>query len=104
MTKHCCQNMRKNLTLNCEVHSHVYECPDVLINYIPKFDEYGIIIHDGGHSVISISFCPWCSTKLPESKVDMWFDKLEELGFEDPYEQDIPKEFNSDAWYKTLNT
>jgi hypothetical protein len=91
--------MTKNLTLNCEAHANVFECPDVLINYIPKFDEYGLIVHDGGNSVISISYCPWCAIKLPESKRDMWFDKLEELGFEDPGEQDIPKEFSSEAWY-----
>jgi hypothetical protein len=95
--------MHKNLTLNCKVHSHVFECPDVLINYIPKFDEYGIIIHDGGNSVISISYCPWCSTKLPDSMRDLWFDKLEKLGFADPDEQGIPKEFNSDTWYETPN-
>ena len=92
--------MNNNLTLNCEVHTDIFECPDVLINYIPKFDEYGLIIHDGGNSVIAISYCPWCSTKLPDSKRDMWFDKLEELGFEDPGEQNIPKEFCSEAWYE----
>ncbi len=91
--------MKDRLTLNCEEHTDAFECPDVLIKYVPKFDEYGLIIHDGGNSVISILYCPWCSIKLPESKSDIWFDKLEELGFEDPSEQDIPIEFNSEAWY-----
>jgi hypothetical protein len=28
---------------------------------------FGLIIHnDGGGSVIQISFCPWCGTRLPE--------------------------------------
>ncbi|GAB1265143.1 DUF6980 family protein [Aurantivibrio infirmus] len=101
MKKHCCREMNKNLTLDCDTHDNVFECPDVLINFIPKFDEYGLIIHDGGSSVISISYCPWCSTKLPESKRDMWFNKLNGLGFTDPDEQDIPKEFTSEAWYES---
>ncbi|WP_435367755.1 DUF6980 family protein [Metabacillus litoralis] len=24
---------------------------------------------------------PWCDSKLPESKRDLWFDTFEELGF-----------------------
>jgi hypothetical protein len=66
---------------------------------IPEFDEYGIIIHDGGSAVSEIKFCPWCCHTLPESKRDAWFDALEDLGFYDPSEQDIPKEFNRDAWH-----
>jgi Domain of unknown function (DUF6980) len=90
--------MERNIKLDCDKHADVFECPDVLISYIPKFDEYGIIIHDGGSSSISIYHCPWCGTKLPESKRDKWFDVLEEMGFDDPSEQNIPSEFNSDAW------
>ncbi|WP_412762571.1 DUF6980 family protein [Priestia aryabhattai] len=26
--------------------------------------EYGLIIHDGGSSIIGISFCLWCGKKL----------------------------------------
>ena len=100
MNKHCCQEMRKSIVLDCDLHQDIYSCPDVLVSYIPKFDKYGIIIHDAGSSTIKIKFCPWCSHMLPESKLETWFDTLEELGFDDPFEQDIPLEFKSDAWYR----
>ena len=102
MTKHCCKQMDAVSSLNCEQHDDKYECPDVLISYIEKFDEYGIIIHDGGSSAITISYCPFCGTELPDSKRDLWFDLLEKQGFDDPYEQDIPLEFKTNAWHKNL--
>lgn len=95
MSKHCCKDIQNRSTLNCDLHSDEYECPDVLISYIEKFDEYGIIIHDGGSSSISIDYCPFCGTKLPESKRDMWFDELEVLGYDDSSEEDIPDKYKS---------
>jgi hypothetical protein len=35
---------------------------DELVDYIPKFREYGVPVHDGGQSHIVIRFCPWCGT------------------------------------------
>ena len=92
--------MGRALTLSCDKHADVYECPDVLVAYKEVFDEYGLIIHDGGSSSLAIKHCPWCGATLPESKRDLWFDTLEGLGFDDPIEQDIPKEYRSNAWYK----
>lgn len=83
----------------CEQHEDPFDCADHLISYSSEFDEYGIIIHDGGSSTIEISFCPWCGSKLPISKRDLWFDTLERLGYDEPFEQDIPEEFKSDKWY-----
>jgi hypothetical protein len=60
--------MAGRVNYRCETHPDVFDCPDNLIYYSAKFDEYGIIIHDGGSSFIVISFCPWCGTKLPESR------------------------------------
>jgi hypothetical protein len=100
MNKHCCQEMEKNLTFSCEVHRDEFDCPDSLISYTPKFDEYRLIIHDGGTSSIGICFCPWCGVKLPESKRDLWFDTLEQLGFDSPSQQRIPIEFESSEWYE----
>ncbi|WP_120495767.1 hypothetical protein [Kiloniella sp. EL199] len=98
MKKHCCDAMTQYLSLTCKDHNDPFECPDVLISYSDRFEEYGLIIHDGGASSISIDFCPWCGTKLPDSKRDLWFDTLEALGFDDPGEQDIPESFNSNKW------
>ncbi|MCZ4282447.1 hypothetical protein O4H49_16795 [Kiloniella laminariae] len=102
MPKHCCAEMTKRILLDCQTHHDPFECPDVLINYIERFEEYGIIIHDGGSSSISICYCPWCGTKLPSSKRDLWFDTLENMGFDDPGEQDIPEQFNSNKWLADL--
>ena len=85
----------------CDEHTNPYECPDYVIAYSPEFDEYGLIVHDGGSSSYLIRFCPFCGNKLPESKRDMWFENLEKLGFDDPYSQKIPSEYETDRWYRS---
>lgn len=92
--------MDEQVNHTCPIHTNPFECPDHLIYYLAKFDEYSLIIHDGGSSSVGIEYCPWCGTKLPESKRDLWFDRLEELGYDDFYEQDIPKEFHTGEWYR----
>ena len=72
-----------------------------MITYVDKFDEYGLLIHDGGSSFILISFCPWCGTELPESKRDSWFQTLAERGVDDPTETEIPEEFLSSRWWRS---
>lgn len=52
----------------CDRHPDRFECPDALLHYGTRTGEYGIIIHDGGSSVVTIQYCPWCGTKLPRSK------------------------------------
>ncbi len=98
--RHCCEQMTERINYKCSQHPHVFDCPDNLVYYSPRFNEYGIIIHDGGSSYITIDYCCWCGVKLPESKRDEWFDRLQELGFGNPTEQDIPKEFLSCEWYE----
>lgn len=93
--------MTEQINYKCSQHIDPFECPDNLICYSPKYDEYGIIVHDGGSSFIEIKFCPWCGTKIPESKRDLWFDTLDKLGFDDPFEQEIPLQFRSDEWYRS---
>lgn len=86
----------------CEEQDEKYDCPDDVITYSSALDEYGLIIHDGGTSSYEISFCPFCGTKLPESKRDRWFEELESLGFDSPslFEGNIPLKYQSDDWYK----
>ena len=100
MKDFCCDSMRRACTLDCDVHSDEFECPDVLVRYLPKYDEYGLIVHDGGSSVSGINFCPFCGFKLPDSKRDLWFDTLEKMGFDDPINQNIPDDFKTDHWYR----
>jgi hypothetical protein len=59
--------MRSNVESTCETHSDRHACPDCLIDYWPSTDRYGIMVHDGGTSMIVIAYCPWCGTKLPEN-------------------------------------
>ena len=66
--EHCCEQMAGRVNYRCEKHPDVFDCPDHLIYHSAESGEYGIIIHDGGSSFIVISFCPWCGTKLPESR------------------------------------
>jgi hypothetical protein len=64
MRVHCCDRMDYELNQNCDVHGTREECPDALIKTVRG--GYGLIVHDGGSSVIKIRFCPWCGSKLPE--------------------------------------
>jgi hypothetical protein len=63
--------MRANVENVCDLHPDRFECPDALVNYgrsereSESGNHYGLIIHDGGSSSISIAFCPWCGTRLP---------------------------------------
>lgn len=100
MNIHCCQEMREQVTFQCDLHKDPFQCPDALVAYEARYDEYGLIIHDGGQSVLSIAHCPWCGSKLPESRRDQWFDELEALGVEDPWTQEVPEKYSDDAWYR----
>ncbi len=65
MTDHCCEMMRANVEQTCADHPNRHDCPDSLIEFWPASRTYGLIIHDGGESVIRIAYCLWCGTKLP---------------------------------------
>lgn len=98
--RHCCLAMTAQLTHRCPEHLSPFDCPDALVWYQARFDEYGLIIHDGGTSVQAIQYCPWCGTALPASKRDRWFEALAALGYDDPETQAIPEIFMSDVWYR----
>jgi ribosomal protein S27AE len=67
MDRHCCEDMRREVERACEQHPDRFDCPDCLVQYWSRLREYGLIIHDGGSSVMLIRFCPWCGSKLPDS-------------------------------------
>jgi len=68
------------------------------LRFVSKFAEYGIAVDDGGSSSIQLNYCPWCGNRLPESKRTEWFERLEALKI-DPLGEEIPHDFQSDAWY-----
>jgi hypothetical protein len=63
MSKHCCDRMEHDLDQTCDLHPDRFDCADALIGIVNG--EYGIIVHDGGSSVVRIAYCPWCGSKLP---------------------------------------
>ncbi|MFB7573689.1 DUF6980 family protein [Streptomyces sp. NPDC093064] len=67
MSNHCCDAMSSHVNRRCDQHDDPFACPDVLIGYSAESQEYGLIIHDGGTSSITIDFCPWCGRRLPVS-------------------------------------
>ena len=65
--KYCCDDMKMQIEYSCVLHkNNMNSCPDKIIAYTEKSDTYGLIIHDGGESVINIDYCPWCGKKLNE--------------------------------------
>jgi len=96
--KHCCDRMCEELDKNGWVGLNHAQCPDSLVRYVPKYDEYGLIVHDGGSSMIRISFCPWCGARFAPSKRDQWFEELARPGI-DPHSDAVPSEFLTETWW-----
>jgi hypothetical protein len=94
--KFCCEMMRNNTDV---LEHDIKRSVEHILSYNPYYDEYLINYFDGGFSGIEINFCPWCAQELPQTKRLIWFDVLEELGYDDPWDQEIPEDFKSNAWY-----
>lgn len=88
-THHCCETMSRHVNVLCDEQVDLFACPDVLIGFGAEFQEYGLIIHDGGTSSFTIDFCPWCGRRFPESQRDRWFDELGRRGI-DSGEDEVP--------------
>ena len=67
MAKHCCEMMRYNVEYTCDMHPNRGDCPDCLVEYSERSSSYGLMIrNEAGGGVITIAYCPWCGTKLPQ--------------------------------------
>jgi hypothetical protein len=55
--------MDYDLSRKCEAHETRADCPDALVAAVEG--GYGLIVHDGGSSVVEINFCLWCGSRLP---------------------------------------
>ncbi|MDX2307359.1 MAG: hypothetical protein NW216_03890 [Hyphomicrobium sp.] len=75
----CCESMQAALDFTCPEHTNPFDCADALVVYNEVFDEFGLVVHDGGPSYILIAHCPWCGTRLPPTWRDRWFDETEAL-------------------------
>lgn len=56
--------MQAALQMDCDTHDDPFECPDSLIAYNEALNQFGLIVHDGGTSVVLIRYCPWCGSSL----------------------------------------
>jgi hypothetical protein len=90
--------------MTCDQHPDPLECPDILIYYNPRHDEYALPVRDGGPSYVPIRYCPWCGVPTPESKRDRWFGELAAIGVDEPYAHEIPAQFKTDEWWKRAET
>lgn len=88
--------MRHNVRFCCDAMTRGVHLGAV--RFVAKFREWGIPIPDGGTSFLELMHCPWCGTVLPASLRDVWFDKAEAMHIDPPYE-DMPTEYQSDAWW-----
>jgi len=93
---HCCASM--NIFLQDK---------RMFLNYSSTYREYDIplLYKRQATALQGITYCPWCSKKLPKSLRHEWFVILEkEYGINDPFDREqeklIPEEFNSDEWWK----
>jgi len=57
--------MKGQIETTCADHPDLSDCPDSLVAYWESKRMFGLRIHDGGSSVLEISYCPWCGSKLP---------------------------------------
>ena len=91
---------KSNKNLCCE--DITSSLKDGTIDYTPSLRIYGI--HTKTNSVVSIYFCPWCASPLPNqlyTKIHKILDG--EYGIKNPDIEEytnIPEEFKSDAWWK----
>lgn len=95
--QHCCLDMAWFISKPIEWPSQGANAP---LLWISSFDEYLVNIPMGGNTAVPIRFCPWCGTRLPESKQELWRQTLRELGYRDPGNEKIPPEFNTDRWWR----
>lgn len=72
---------------------------ETAVTYNPMTREFGIPVLDGGGSVIAFQFDPWTGRRLPAGLRDRFFDELEALGI-DPWSDDRPEAFCSEAWWR----
>ena len=67
--KYCCTNMAYHMIEDKKEKQELKRDPeyinyDAIITYDKSHKSFGIPIHDGGSSYISIKFCPWCGKSL----------------------------------------
>ena len=94
---HCCLDMAFAISKPTFVQ---HQGKNRIIDWIASSNEYRIPVPYDGYVSTLIKFCPFCGTKLGESKHKEWRDTLQALGYTDPGEEKIPAEFEDDRWWR----
>lgn len=95
--EHCCLDMAWFISDGSDFPS---QGVNQVLMYIKSWREYRIHITRMGWSSTVITYCPWCGTKLPLNLNDKWYETLNQMGYTDPGNDDIPEEFEFDMWWK----
>jgi len=66
MSKHCCDRMDFDLDQRCDIHPQRHECPDNIVDIVRG--GYGLIVHDGGSSVIESHTVRGAGQSCPQSQ------------------------------------
>jgi hypothetical protein len=99
-SQHCCLDMAFHISHPIEIP---HQGPNRVVDWYASWDEYRIPVAYDGYCSTLMCFCPWCGKRLPESKQELWYQTLNQLGYADPGNDDIPAEFNSDQWWRSRN-
>jgi hypothetical protein len=95
--EHCCAEMSEQANMAFpEAKSPLLGSTDKRIYWSPVFDEYGLICQPSSE-ILQIHHCPFCGSRFPESRRDMWFEKLEKDGWK-TWGDPIPIELLSHDW------
>lgn len=95
---HCCLWMAYYVAHPMETG---HQGPNRVIDWVSSWDEYHIPMSYDGYRATRILFCPWCGIRLRDSKKELWYKALYQLGYTDPGgEEEIPEEFKSDLWWR----
>jgi hypothetical protein len=81
----------------CEEMGKALEHPEHQMYYSAAYEEYGLCL-TSGYEYSVIAHCPWCGSRLPNSKRDEWFDELEAQGL-DPWGAPVPDEYLGPEWW-----
>jgi len=79
----------------------VHQRRNRVLDWNSAWNEYRIPIAYDGYKATRIRYCPWCGSELSTSKREAWYQRLYALGFEDPGEQHIPEDFETDKWWRS---
>jgi hypothetical protein len=97
---HCCLDMAYAISHPIEIG---HQGLGRVLDWFASWDEYRIPMPYDGYSSTLIRHCPFCGYRLPKSKRQLWYERLCSMGFDDPDNDDLPSEFETDQWWRGSN-